>query len=102
MKYGRVKREHSRVKNLDDLLDRVVKQCPLVDRIIPGRISRRKGNSGPTQLRCQYATGSGLKCLFCTGGSVQEVFLVSSDPAGVTAWLQAEGIVGKEPETAAP
>ena len=39
MKYGRIKRKHGRVGGLDQLLSRIVRDCPYVSRIVPGRIS---------------------------------------------------------------
>ena len=41
----------------------------------------------------QYATPSGLKCLYNGTGTVQEVFVVSNDAAAVEAWLIKEGFV---------
>ena len=98
MKFGKVKREHGRVRGLDDLCDTIVRDCPHVSRIVPGRISRRRGN-GPQHFKVQYATGAGLKCIYTVGGTVQEVFLICTDDAGAEAWLRdwikACGLGGK-------
>ena len=91
MKFGRIKRQHGRVGGLDKLLDRIVKQCPHVTRIVPGRIKVRKGNSGPS-FKVQYPTGAGLKCLYAGTGTVQEVFLICSDAEGAKRWLIDEGV----------
>ena len=89
MKYGKVKREHGRVRGLDAVCDAIVRDCPFVSRIVPGRINRRRGN-GPASLRVQYATPAGLKCIYAAaGGAVQEVFLVSNDDAAAAAWVAA-------------
>ena|SRR5688572_4097346 len=92
MKFGRIKRQHGRVGGLDDILDRIVKQCPHVTRIVPGRIKVRRGKTPPS-FKVQYATGAtGLKCLYNGTGTVQEVFLICSDAAAAKAWLVSEGI----------
>ena len=83
---------HGRVGGLDAILDRIIGRCPQVTRIVPGRIKVRRGHTPPC-LRVQYATPSGVKCLYNGTGTVQEVFVVSNDPAAVEAWLIAEGFV---------
>jgi hypothetical protein len=92
MKFGKVKREHSRVGGLDALLDRIMRDCPHVSRIVPGRIKRRRGNDA-IAFKVQYATPSGLKCIYTGTGTVQEVFLVTNDEAATRAWLASEEIV---------
>ena len=91
MKFGRVKRQHGRVGGLDAILDRIVKGCPHVSRIVPGRIKVRRGKT-PPNFRVQYPTEAGLKCLYNGTGTVQEVFLICTDPDAAAAWLRAEGI----------
>jgi hypothetical protein len=91
MKFGRVKRQHGRVGGLDAILDRIVKQCPHVTRIVPGRIKVRRGKTPPS-FRIQYPTDAGLKCLYNGTGTVQEVFLICTDPDEARAWLTRTGI----------
>ncbi len=101
MKFGRIKRQHGRVGGLDAILDTIVKNCPYVSRIVPGRIKVRRGKTPPS-FRAQYVTPSGLKCLFNGTGTVQEVFIVSDDPERVKKWLADEGFIeGTERETGA-
>jgi hypothetical protein len=95
MKFGRVKRQHGRVGGLDAVLDRIIKQCPHVTRIVPGRIKVRRGKT-PPGFKVQYSTGSGLKCLYNGTGTVQEVFLICSKPEAAHAWLRQDGITTKE------
>lgn len=83
---------HGRVGGLDAILDRIIDRCPAVRRIVPGRIKVRRGKTPPS-FRVQYATPSGLKCLYNGTGTVQEVFVVSNDAAAVEAWLIKEGLV---------
>lgn len=92
MKFGKVKRMHGRVGGLDAILDRIIDRCPGVTRIVPGRIKVRRGKTPPS-FKVQYATPSGLKCLYNGTGTVQEVFVVSNEPAAVEAWLIQEGFV---------
>jgi len=91
MKFGRIKRQHGRVGGLDEILDRIVKTCPHVSRIVPGRIKVRRGKTPPS-FKVQYPTDAGLKCLYTGTGTVQEVFLICSDADQAKAWLTAEGI----------
>src|SRR3954469_3363911 len=91
MKFGRIKRQHGRVGGLDAILDCIVADCPHVSRIVPGRIKVRRGKTPPS-FRIQYATDSGLKCLYNGTGTVQEVFLICSNEAGAKQWLVDEGI----------
>lgn len=94
-KYGSVKRQHGRIAGLDILLDKIVDGCPHVTRIVPGRIGRKKGKTRP-RLRLQYATGdpaTGLKCIYSSSGSWQEVFLVTSDAEAARDWLVGHGFV---------
>ena len=86
MKFGRIKRQHGRVNRLDTILDRIVKNCPHVARIVPGRIKVRRGKTPPT-FSIQYPTPAGLKCQFVSGGAVQEVFLICKDTQKTIEWL---------------
>lgn len=86
MKFGRIKRQHGRVGGLDAILDKIIKQCPHVSRIVPGRIKVRRGKTAPT-FKLQYPTAAGLKCLYTGTGTVQEVFLICSDPEAAGRWL---------------
>jgi hypothetical protein len=88
MKFGRIKRQHGRVGGLDQILDRIIKQCPYVSRIVPGRIKVRRGKTPPS-FKIQYATPAGLKCLYTGTGTVQEVFVICSDEEMARAWLEA-------------
>ena len=95
MKFGRIKRQHGRVKGLDEILNHIVKQCELVSRIVPGRINVRKGVGSPS-FKIQYPTPAGLKCLYSAPGTVQEVFLICGDPEAVKLWLVQSGLVAGE------
>lgn len=89
MKFGRIKRQHSRVGGLDAILNRIVRDCPHVSRIVPGRIKTRRGKTAAS-FKVQYETEAGLKCLYVGPGTVQEVFLICNDAAKAQAWVRSE------------
>jgi hypothetical protein len=91
VKFGKIKRQHGRVGGLDEILDRIVKECPHVSRIVPGRINRRRGKTPPS-FKVQYATDSGLKCLYSGTGTVQEVFLICKDTPAAEQWLREQRV----------
>lgn len=91
MKFGRVKRQHGRLQGLDDICDAILRGCPEVSRIVPGRIKVRKGNS--RGFKVQYPTEAGLKCLYSAPGTVQEVFLICTDHEAAQLWLKASALL---------
>lgn len=91
MKFGPVKRQHGRVGGLDEILDLIIRNCPHVTRIVPGRIKTRRGRSA-ANFKVQYPTSAGLKCLYTGTGTVQEVFLICSDGQAARQWLVEQGI----------
>jgi hypothetical protein len=95
MKFGRIKRQHGRVGGLDAILDRIVRDCPHVSRIVPGRIKVRRGKT-PASFKVQYPTEAGLKCLYTGTGTVQEVFLICTDAPAAKQWLVSEQIAEAE------
>ena len=74
MKFGRIKRQHGRVGGLDKILDRIVRDCPDVSRIVPGRIKVRRGKSPPS-FKVQYPTGTGLKSVLPAPAPRRRCFL---------------------------
>ena len=94
MKFGRIKRQHGRVGGLDQILDRIIKNCPYVSRIVPGRIKVRRGKT-PPNFKVQYPTEAGLKCLFTGAGTVQEVFLICNDSEATRKWLVENEMVSE-------
>jgi hypothetical protein len=97
-KFGKIKRQHGRIEGLDKLLDRIVRDCPHVLRVVPGRMGRKQGRT-PERLKVQYETPGGrgkpcgLKCIYTRAGSWQEVFLICGDTPGAHRWMQEQGIV---------
>lgn len=100
VKFGAIKRQHGRIDGLDALLDRIIRECPHVSRIVPGRMGRKRGNT-PAKLKIQYETAgnaaasagkpaTGLKCIYTKAGSWQEVFLICGNTAAARRWLEAQ------------
>jgi hypothetical protein len=87
MKFGKIKRMHSRVGGLDAILEKLLEECPGVKRIVPGRITTRRGKT-PRQFKIQYPTNTGLKCLYNGTGTVQEVFVVTDQIEQAQTWIQ--------------
>ncbi len=77
---------------MDSLLDRIVRDCPYVSRIVPGRIKVRRGHDA-RPFKVQYPTDAGLKCLFSGTGTVQEVFLICNDATAAWKWLKDSEMV---------
>ena len=91
MKFGRIKRQHGRLRGLDEILDEIVTRCEHVSRIVPGRIKVRKGtNRG---FKVQYPTDAGLKCQYAAPGTIQEVFLICTDHDAAIVWLQESNLL---------
>ena len=65
-----------------------------MSRIVPGRIKVRRGKT-PPNFKVQYATDSGLKCLYTGTGTVQEVFLICTDNDAAAKWLVEQEIAVK-------
>ena len=97
MKFGRIKRQHGRIGGLDEILNQIVRECPHVSRIVPGRIKVRRGKTPPS-FRVQYPTPAGLKCLFNSTGTVQEVFLICNDAPAARQWLIDQEIAEPDKE----
>lgn len=77
------------LEGLEELSKQILKDCPHVQRIVPGRINRRKGR-GVAEFKVQYPTPAGLKCIYLRSGATQEVFLICSDLQLAQEWLQKD------------
>ncbi|NLL53459.1 MAG: hypothetical protein GX248_12255 [Peptococcaceae bacterium] len=86
MKYRhkKIKREHSIINGALDWLEDLSRNREVTD-IIPGVIdvthSKERG------IFFKYETSSGCKLLVKNGGSIQEVFVVTSNPQTVQQWV---------------
>ncbi len=77
MKYfdWKIKKEHHILKEFEKELEEISK-IDLVQKIIPGRISRQQKSSSHKTMSFSYFTNSGLKLKIKKWATAQEVFLV--------------------------
>ncbi len=90
MKYRKkgIKKEHHIIEDGEDLLQDLIRKG-LVKSIIPGRIKTTpKGQPGKVRLTYQYETNSGAKLLLKKGSTVQEVFVITSNPLELKEYIQ--------------
>ena len=88
---SKIKYEHQMIMGLREVLEKIA-GWEEVKSIIPAVINRRKGasSSGAIELKVQYPTKDGLKCLAHGTGVVQEVFIVTPCPEKVAERLKGE------------
>lgn len=92
---NKLKHEHTIVEGIRPVLERIA-ACPDVHAVIPGAI-HAAGAARGLSVTVQYETDTGLRLLARTGSAVQEVFLVSHDPAAARRWLEDRGLVRAAP-----
>lgn len=88
---NKIKRMHSIVHGLLPILEDMARH-PAIAQITPGRISGDR-HADDYNVTMQYFTESGMKLIARTPTSVQEVFIVTSEPEEVQAWLISEGLI---------
>ena len=83
--YGRLVLTHStHVEGLIPAL-RILAVSPLLQTIVPGRLSTGRGSASGLHLRIGVATPSGYKMVARKGSQVQEVFLTVNGGAAAVA-----------------
>ena len=84
--------KHSSKKGYRRLLDKLAAHED-VHRVATGRVSRgwARGVRSRTISKIREIE-SGLSITINTEGAVIDAYVVTSDPAGVAAWLRAEGL----------
>ncbi len=87
-----VKREHSTIKDIIPLLERITKD-PDITGIIPGRIKPIVGNYPKPVLEFKVLTQSGFKCIAKSARSVQEIFLITDKAADVLDRMRKAGLI---------
>ncbi|MGH7884915.1 MAG: DUF2103 domain-containing protein [Thermodesulfobacteriota bacterium] len=82
MKYrkNKIKREHGIIKGLKSYLEKNISDLDFVSGIIPGEITVGSATGENLIVKYKYSTLSGAKLIARSGSSVQEVFVVTSDP----------------------
>jgi len=77
---NKIKRQHSIIKGLRKFLEKEIADCDFVSGIIPGEIKVGNSTGENLKIRYQYETQSGAKLIAVSGNSVQEIFVVTSEP----------------------
>ena len=82
MKYrkNKVKVEHSIIKRLKSFLESNVAVLDHVSVIIPGEIKVGNATGENLIVKYKYNTHNGSKLIAKSGNSIQEIFVVTSDP----------------------
>lgn len=96
---GKIKREHTVIEGLWPVLEQM-EECPEIQSIIPGPISRLRGKG--FELTFQRFTETGLRFLAKNGSAVQEVYAVAPDREAALKWLAARGLAERIPEPERP
>jgi hypothetical protein len=73
---------HAVVRGVEEAL-REISSWPGVESVVAGRISKIKHRYPSLSVTLQTSTVSGVKCLARIGQAVQELFIVSAEPASV-------------------
>jgi hypothetical protein len=91
---GKIKREHSIIKDVFELLQKVEK-LEMITTIVPGRIKPIRGNYPTAILELKTKSSNGFKCIAKSSRSVQEVFIVTeeSNIEKVIAELKKMGLI---------
>jgi hypothetical protein len=85
---NKIKRQHSIIKGLGSFLETHISPLEFVESIIPGEIKVGKKPGENLVVRYKYSTVSGAKLIARSGTSVQEVFVVTSDPEGLKGIIE--------------
>ncbi len=78
---SKIKRQHSLIKGLQEYLERYISNNDFVEGIVPGEIKVAKATGENLMVKYKYETVSGAKLIAQSGTSVQEVFVITKDPA---------------------
>ena len=77
---NKIKRQHSIIKGLRKFLEKEISGRDFVSGIIPGQIKVGSATGENLKIKYQYSTQSGAKLIAVSGSSVQEIFVVTSEP----------------------
>lgn len=88
---NKIKRMHGIINGLLPVLEAIA-QHPEVSAITPGRIKVIRHTS-TRQITMQHFTDSGLRLLARNGSLIQEVFIVTGQPANVHSWLVEQKLI---------
>ena len=77
---NKIKRQHGIIKGLRKFLEKEVSSRDFVSGIIPGEIKVGNSTGENLKIKYQYQTQSGAKLIAVSGNSIQEIFVITSDP----------------------
>ncbi len=86
---NKIKRQHGMIKGLHRYLDDHIAPLDYVEGVIPGEIKVAKSPGETLSVRYKYSTVSGAKLIARSGTSVQEVFVITSDPDKLQALIES-------------
>ena len=89
---NKIKQEHTIIDNIYPLLLKV-SVLEQIQCIIPGRINQRNGSGIQPYLQLKYHTPSGVKLIAKTSSSLQEIFVVTDTPEGISKLLKTMDFV---------
>lgn len=88
---GKLKRQHGIIKGLRKFLEANVTELDYVQGVIPGEIKVGNARGENLIVKYKYSTISGAKLIAISGSSVQEVFVVTSDPEKLKEVIEQNG-----------
>lgn len=97
---NKIKHEHTIIPGLRPVLEQMA-ACQGIRSIIPGPI-RPHHLPRSVWVTIQYETETGLKLLGRNGSAIQEVFLVTGDPAEVRRWLVEQELAADRADLTEP
>ncbi len=77
---NKIKQQHGMIKGLKKFLEKEISPLDFVKSINPGQIKVARAHGEILAVRFQYPTATGAKLIARSGTSVQEVFVVTSEP----------------------
>lgn len=91
MKYrkNKIKREHAIIKGLKSYLEKNIADLDYVTGIIPGEIRVGNATGENLEVKYKYKTVSGAKLIARSGNSVQEVFIITSEPEKIEQVIES-------------
>ena len=92
LRINRVKREHSTIKNIISILEKIA-HFPGVKAVIPGRIKPIRGSYPNPIIEFKVLTYSGFKCIAKSDRAVQEVFVICDKAENVLEELKRIKII---------
>ncbi len=85
------------IKGLEKFLESEISPFEFIKSVTPGEIRVARASGEVLAVRFQYATETGAKLIARSGTSVQEVFVVTSEPEKLRRAVESTGGGTNEP-----